>query len=220
MCRRCRRHRQPAPFLRGCFLAWGFKYGFTSGRRSVAEAAQRAQAIGYKWVALELDDPDWGPYNRSIWTEFAAEFRSRGMKIGPWFTEGGSIYQTPGGSDLAIAEVEGPGDYEGVINVIHGVGGGPLPSCSLAIVTNFNTPLQSREAAKPLIDANISCLTEAYMNENINATPDQMDRIARNLGWATSQPTFGVYPVGGNPPPSYSQWQDWPGADYLGEYII
>lgn len=140
------------------------------------------------------------------------------MLAGCWFTEGGNIYLAPGSSDLAIAEIEGPGDYEGVRNVIQGVGGGPLPKCPLATVTNFSTI--TRDMAKVLIDAGFSCLPEAYLNESPTLTPDRVDYTARNLGWATSQPVAGVYPVGGAPVPSYAQWGDWPLADYLGEYVI
>jgi hypothetical protein len=201
-------------------LAWGPMKGYTSGRHSLAETAALAQQKGYEWVVLELDDPATEAYNRSIWNEYVAAFHARGILAGCWFTEGGSIYKTPGNADLAIAELEGPGDYEGIMNVIKGAGGGSLPSCPLAICTNFNTPLQSREAARPLIDAGFTCLVEAYLNENPNATPDSMDRIARDLGWPTSQPVFGVYPVEGKPAPSYAQWADWPGVDYLGEYVL
>jgi hypothetical protein len=194
--------------------------GYSSGRHSLAEAARLAAAEGYEWAALELDDAETGPYNVSVWDQYTMAFRLHGMQAGCWFTEGGNLYQTPADAEFAIAEVEGPGDYEGVVNMIRGVGGGPLPTCPLAICTNFNTPLQSRAAAKPLIEAGFTCLTEAYINENPSATPDNMDRIARSLGWPTSQPVFGVYPVGGNPVPSYAEWADWPGADYLGEYVL
>jgi hypothetical protein len=143
-----------------------------------------------------------------------------GVKPGVWFTVGGNIYKTPSDAHFAIAEVEGPGDLEGVTNVIRGVGGGPLPSCPLAIVTNFST--MTRENSRPLIDAGFACLTEAYMNENLSQNPDNMHANARWLGWPTSQPVFGVYPTPSqpNPVPLYDQWQSWPGADYLGEYVL
>jgi hypothetical protein len=87
-------------------------------------------------------------------------------------------------------------------------------------VTNFNVPLQSRAYAQPLIDAGFSCLTECYLNENPNATPENLDRMARALGWPGSQPVFGMYPVGGNPVPDYSAWAHLPSVDYLGENLI
>lgn len=191
--------------------------GYSSGRHSLAEAAARCQAKGYEWVALELDDDETGAYNRSIYPQFLTAFRARGMKAGCWWTAGGSLYLTPPDSDFAIAECEGPGDYEGISNVI---AWGQLPHCPLAIVTNFNVPLVNRAAARPLIDAGFSCLTEAYLNENPEADPDGLDRIARDLGWPTSQPVAGVYPVGGEPVPDYSPWASWPMADYLGEYVL
>jgi hypothetical protein len=199
-------------------FAWVFVDGSISGHHTPADLMARCQAKGYEWVALELDDPHSHDANMAAWDSCMEQAHIRGMKFGPWFTEGGEIYKTPGGSDFAIAEVEGPGDLQGVTNVINGQGGGPLPSCSLAICTNFST--LNRDNCKPVIDAGFACLTESYINESAGMTPDNMDRVARYLGWPTSQPVFGVYPVGGNPPPSYAQWQDWPGVDYLGEYVV
>ena len=104
-----------------------------------------------------------------------------------------------------------------VLNVIAGVGAGPLPQCPKAIVTNFNF---DPAHAPTLIAAGFSCLTEAYINENPPSTPDNMDRLAKAYGWTVSQAVAGVYPVGGQPVPDYSQWEDWPLADYLGEYLL
>jgi hypothetical protein len=182
-------------------------------------------AKGYEWAALILDDSGadedgrlTGEYNRSIYPQFVDTFRFHGMLAGGWVTQGGNLYYVPADSDLAIAEIEGPGDYDGVVNVLRGQGGGPMPTCPLATVTNFST--MTREKAKVLIDAGFACLPEAYMNENPPQTPDAMDRVARNLGWPTSQPVAGVYPYLGAPPPVYPQAMTWPLADYLGEYII
>lgn len=165
-----------------------------------------------------MDDPETQEHNLRIYDEYVTTFHNHGMKAGCWYTAGGDIYKAPGSSDLAIAEIEGPGDYEGVRNVIQGVGGGPLPSCPLATVTNFST--MTRDMAKVLIDAGFTCMPEAYLNEHESHTPDNEDFQARQLGWPTSQPVAGVYPVNGQPPPSYAKWDDWPLADYLGEYVI
>lgn len=194
-------------------VAWMFHNGQFTER----QFAQRASVEGYAWAALEIDDPNYN--NLPRWPDFKWECESHGILPGVWVTEGGNIYMTPADAPFAIAEVEGPGDYEGVVNVINGVGAGPLPTCSLAVCTNFNTPLTTPAAAAPLIDAGFSCLTEAYLNENLNATPDNLDLMARNLGWATSQPVFGVYDAT-YPAPTYEQWHDWPGVDYLGEYVL
>lgn len=201
-------------------FAWGFSSGFAHGRHSVPQAADLCLAKygPGSWGALELDDGNFGPYNVSIYDEFVYHWNLRGMKAGPWFTEGGNLYKTPGNSDFAIAEVEGPGDLEGVTNICNGVGGGPLPDCSLAICTNFFT--LTRENTKVLRDHGFVCLTEAYMNELATLTPDRMDQVARYLGWPNSQPVFGVYPTASDPDPDYSQWEDWPGVDYLAEFVI
>lgn len=193
-------------------LAWMF----SNGQETPDSFAAKAKARGYEWAALELDDPNFDP--NVWWPVFAPACRQEGILPLAWFTEGGEVYKTPFDAAGAIAEVEGPGDLEGVTNVINGVGGGPLPKCPLAVCTNFST--LTRENVRPLIDAGFACLTEAYMNESLNLTPDRCDQKARELGWPTSQPVFGVYPVGGNPVPSYDQWQGWPGVDYLGEYVF
>ncbi len=226
MCRRCRRRLPQNPFRRGTFVAWGPQKGYKYGSYSLVDAAKRTAAAGYEWAALILDDDGSGPdaaqtaaYNRSIYRQWQEANRNEGVLAGCWFTQGGNMYQAPSDSDLAIAECEGPGDLEGILNIINKVGGyGPLPTCPLGMVTNFST--LTRENCKPIIAAGFTCLPEAYMNEVATMTPDAMDRTARNLGWSTSQPVAGVYPARGNPVPSYAQWADWPLADYILEYVI
>lgn len=156
-----------------------------------------------------------GEFNRFHYQSWQDANRSEGVLAGGWVTQGGSLYTIPNDSDLAIAECEGPGDYQGIVNVI---AGGQLPTCPIGMVTNFST--LTRENVKPLLAANITCLPEAYVNEQSHLTPDNMDRVAKNLGWSTSQPVAGVYPAHGNPVPPYPQADTWPLADYLLEYII
>jgi hypothetical protein len=193
-------------------VAWMFE----NGQMTPRQFAQKASVEGYEWAAIEIDDY----HNASRWPLFKFECEQHGIVPGAWVTVGGNLYMTPADSAFAIAECEGPGDYDGIVNHINGVAAGPLPNCKLAICTNFNTPLTTPAAAAPLIDAGFWCLTEAYLNENPNADPDGLDQMARSLGWPTSQPVFGMYPVGGQQPPTYAQWQDWPGVDYLGEYVL
>jgi hypothetical protein len=197
-------------------LAWGFWNGqFTP--RTFAEAAA---AKGYEWAALEIDDEDTGDHNLLLWPQFEFECVQHGLLAGTWTTEGGNIDMTPVDASFAIAELEGPGDYDGIMFAIENQ---RLPSCSLAVITNFNIPLTDTsgvprpEKAKPLIDAGFSCLTECYLGDNPNATPDEMDFKARQCGWPTSQPVFGVY---NKPPAAYAEWADWPGVDYLGENVL
>ena len=196
--------------------AWVFDSGEGSQQASPAEVAQWCAANGYAWSALEIDDERFNP--QTWWPAFRDAHLARGVIPGTWNTEGGNIYKTPSDAHFAICEIEGPGDWEGVANVIDGVGAGPLPTCSKAIITNFN--FDPAGAAK-LRNAGFSVLTEAYLNENPSASPENMDNLARAYGWSASQAVAGVYPVGGMPPPSYEQWDfEWPMADYLGEYLI
>lgn len=184
-------------------------------------------ALGYEWVVLQLDDDgssadvrETAEYNRSVWPEFCEQMRLRKVKAGGWVTQGGNIYLIPGDADLAIAEQEGPGDYDGIVNCLGGVGAGPVPQVPLGVVTNFST--LNRDRAKVLIDAGFTCLPEAYMNQNPSMTPENQDRIARNLGWPSSQPVAGVYPWQGQPVPSYEPYEAkyGPFDDYLLEYVL
>ncbi len=157
---------------------------FANGQLTPEQFAVKAKAKGYEWAALEYDDMAYDPL--TWYPEFHYHCLLHNILPGVWFTEGGEIYKTPGDAAFTIAEIEGPGDLEGVTNVINGAGGGPLPTCPKAIVTNFSG--LSRQNSKVLIDAQFSCLTESYMNASPGMTPDNMDLIARNLGWPTSQP--------------------------------
>jgi len=193
-------------------VAWMFE----NGQFTTHQFAQRAATAGYVWAALELDDYN----NAPRWGDFAIECRQKGIKPGVWVTEGAKISTTPADAELAIAELEGPGDYDGIITAIDG---GTLPSCPLAVCTNFNVPLTNPQGvpqpdkAKPLIDAGFTCLTECYLGDNPEATPERLDYTAKKLGWPATQAVFGVY----NALPSrYAQWADWPGVDYLGEYVL
>jgi len=177
--------------------------------------ATKAKAAGYSWAALELDDYD----NAQRWGPFQHACRAEGIDPGVWFTEGGNIPQTPLDAHFAIAELEGEGDYNGIMDA---VSANALPACPKAVCTNFNVPLTSQgaphpEFAAPLIAADFACLTEAYLGDNPNATPDNLNQMAQNLGWATSQPVFGVYNA---PLTTYGPWLGWHGwSAYLAEYL-
>lgn len=102
-----------------------------------------------------------------------------------------------------------------------------LPDCSLAVCTNFNHPIHpsndpaemaaAQAAAKVLIDADFACLTEAYIGDNANATPPNLDRMGKSLGWKSTQPVFGVYNA---PLSAYDPWKQGGWSVYLAEYLL
>ena len=200
------------PFRRGGFIAWGYDNGTFTPAQVAAWARARYGEGG--WLALELDDFD----NRRFWADHRQACHGNGLKAACWFTEGYNIATTPDDADVSIAELEGPfggpGDWEGINNAINW---GQLPDCRLAIITNFSDAQDGE--ADALVEHDFHCITEAYMNENPNADPGGLDRMARALGFAASQPAFGLYPVGGQPPPDYSAWASWNGAEYLVENV-
>jgi len=194
-------------------VAWGL----TNGQWTPQELVSRVVAKGYKWLAVEWDDPQSQAVNRALYPQIKQALNAQGVMCGPWFTEGGNVYLTPPGADLTIAELEGPGDY---IGIKYAEEQGWVPQVPKAVCTNFSTI--GLTEAQFLINHGYSCLTESYLNEAPSLTPDNQDRVARNLGWPTSQPVFGVYATVSqpNPVPLYNEWQDWPGVDYLGEYVL
>jgi len=158
----------------------------------MGDFAQKAFAHGYRAAAMELDD--FG--NAALWPEFKSACYAHGVKAGVWVTDGGNIINTPVDADFAIAEHEGPGDYDGIISAI---GFDDLPDCPLGLLTNFGTPLgtatgYSREAAKPLIDAGFACLTECYTGDNANLTKERLEFTATvQLGFPSAQAVYGIY---------------------------
>lgn len=127
-----------------------------------------------------------------------------------WVTDGWNLHLTPSDSEFVIAELESPGDYDGIV-------GAAVPTIPHAIITNFSPFWDHGRNPAPLIAAGWYCVTEAYIGDNPNATPDRLNGSAKNLGWSTSQPSFGVHNA---PLSAYDQWSDWPGCDYLAEYIF
>lgn len=97
-----------------------------------------------------------------------------------------------------------------------------LPGCPLAIITNLDFTdtqgVDQPELAAPIIEAGFACITECYLGDNPQATPENMDFRARGLGWERTQPAFGLYNA---PAETYLPWIDWPGScDYLAEHVL
>lgn len=151
------------------------------------------------------------------WPDVRSALADRGITPGVWFTYGGNLAFTPGDAAFVIAEVEGEDDYQGVLANLN-------QSVPHAILTNFSPFVvngeYSRDRATPLINAGWECMTECYVGDNPQATPDRMDFTARaHLGFPRTQPTFGPYSGGGMS--DYTAWMNWPGwSVYLAEYIF
>lgn len=94
-----------------------------------------------------------------------------------------------------------------------------------SVVTNF-APFVTSEGypdpskSKPLVDAGWACLTESYLGEAPNATPENLDFYARShLGWTETQPVIGIYggktfddyPTRNN----YRNWSVWDAGEVL-----
>lgn len=80
-----------------------------------------------------------------------------------------------------------------------------------AVCTNFaafvdQDGLPDPSKSQPLVDAGWACMTECYLSEAPNATPENTDFYARShLGWTETQPVLGLY--GGK------TWSDYPTRD-------
>jgi len=75
-----------------------------------------------------------------------------------------------------------------------------FPAMPAAVVTTFvglgalNSGGYDSSIAKPVVEAGFHCLTEAYMSESPNWTPERLDWTAKtHLGFPVTQPTIGLW---------------------------
>ena len=181
----------------------------SNGRYTPTSAAQTAKAKGYKWLAMEWNQ--WGNSQRGTAMKQACD--ATGLIFTIWFTRSGQ----PGNDmDFTAAEARkavvesGAAGFLGEGEIPPELTGGvqnpqeqnwpdlihELEDLDIAkgVVTNFapfihNDGRPFPEKAKPLIDAGWACVTENFISETPNATPDRTDFYARtNLGWSETQP--------------------------------
>lgn len=178
-------------------------------RRLAIKAAQH----GYKWLALELDDFD-GVDN---WPYFHEACLAESIIPGTWVTEGGNLgLMEPGNSEFMIAEDEGPGDREGILNAI----ARGLPDKPKAIIGNgWHT--SGGLGLGQAVDEGFFYLTECYARTDdghaTGYTPNALaDNAHVNLGfsYARINPSFGQF--GGASDADYAAfktknpgWSDW-----------
>lgn len=157
---------------------------------------------------------EWNQFgNSSRGTAMKAACDANGLIFTIWFTRSGQpgndMDFTPAEARKAIVE-SGAAGFLGEAEVPPELGGGvPNPQeqnwpdliheladlqIPKGVVTNFapfvhNNGTPYPEKAKPLIDANWSCVTECFISESPNATPaNTNDYATRVLGWAETQP--------------------------------
>jgi hypothetical protein len=188
--------------------------------------ATKAVVAGYRWVCYE-----WYAYNNASRGPAMLEAcASSGLVFTIWLTrpfDAGIVRQACLDSRAAgiSLEAEIPGfvpeavDWQACVNAI-----ADLPIAK-SVVTNFAPFVDVNgypdpAKSKPLVDAGWACLTEAYLGEAPNATPENLDFYARaHLGWTETQPVLGIYggktladyPTRGN----YRNWSCWDAGEVL-----
>lgn len=174
---------------------------------------------------------EWNDYNNA---QYAQQMRdacaNHNLIFTIWLTrpfDAASVRQACLDSQAAgvICEGEIPGftpeavDWASVANAVKDL---PIPK---AVVTNFAAFVDEQgypapDKAKPLVDAGWACMTECYLGEAPNATPENTDWYARtHLGWTETQPvlglyggkTFADYPTRDN----YRNWSVWDAGEVL-----
>lgn len=198
-----------------------------SGRFSSAhDFATKAALAGYRWVAFE-----WNDYgNKGRGQEMRDACTNHDLIFTIWLTrafDAASVRQACLDSQArgVICEGEIPGyvpeavDWPAVISAVADL---PIPK---AICTNFAPFVDEQgyptpEKARPLVEAGWACLTECYLAEAPNSTPENQDFYARShLGWAETQPVLGIYggktfddyPTRDN----YRNWSVWDAGEVL-----
>lgn len=157
-------------------------------------------ASQYKWVAFQWNDHGNQPRGPAVRDACALH----GLIYTIWLTrpfDAQSVREaclTSGASGVTL-EGEIPGfrpeavDWAAVVSAIADL------QIAKSVVTNFapfvdENALPAPEKAKPLVDDGWACLTECYLGEAPNATPENTDWYAKaHLGWSETQPVIGIY---------------------------
>ena len=181
---------------------------------------------GYRWVAFEWND--YGNQARAQAMRDACA--NHGLVFTIWLTrpfnpQMARIACLDSQAQGLICEGEIPGyvpeavDWPAMISAV-----ADLPIYK-AVCTNFAPfvtieGLPDRSKSQPLVDAGWACMTEAYLGEAPNATPENLDWYARtHLGWSETQPVLGIYggktfadyPTRDN----YRNWSVWDAGEVL-----
>lgn len=181
---------------------------------------------GYRWVAFEWND--YGNEARAAQVRDACAASDLVFTI--WLTR--PVTPTlvrsatlASGAAGVLVEGEIPGFVDEAVDwaaVVAAVADLPVYK---GVVTNF-APFVTQdgfpdpEKARPLVEAGWACLTECYLSEAPNSTPENQDFYARaHLGWPRTQPVIGIYggktfddyPTRDN----YRNWSVWDAGEVL-----
>lgn len=136
---------------------------------------------------------------RPLALELRIACRAYDLTFGVWEAEPmpgtGAVAVLESGADHYIAQAESPRPWQSIVDTFRWA----YPKLPAAVITTFwgLGALEDRYDAfvsLPVVEAGFKCLTEAYVVDNPNATPDNLDWIATTkLGWEVSQPAIGVY---------------------------
>lgn len=170
------------------------------------EAATKAKAHGYKWVAYQLNDENLGPVQRQNCAAFRSAFKAQGLIFTCWMTrhfDGPLVrqYVEQYDPDGIILEGEIPAHRPEAVNwseVIFHLADKKIPK---AVVSNFapfvhedGTP--APEYAKPLIDDGWAYISECFISESPNSTPANTDWYAKtHLKWPRTQPMIEAWRI-------------------------
>lgn len=137
-----------------------------------------------------------------------------GLTFGIWESEpqpgtgAEAVFAT--GAEHYVAQAETPRDWEAIVSDFRQAYAAPFPA---AVVTTFGGIGATEDGydpsvSRPVIEAGFRCLTESYVNDNPQATPDAMRWTAmEKLGWPEAQPVIGV-------------WGDFPAERYITEHNL
>lgn len=184
---------------------------------------------GYKWVCFQ-----WNDYgNAARGPALRAACDKYGLVFTIWLTrpfDASSVRQAllASEADGLSLEAEIPGhvpeavDWRAVVDAVADIN---VPK---SVVTNFapfvvqvnGQFVPDASIARPLVENGWACLTECYLGEAPQATPENTDWYAKtHLGWAETQPVIGVYggATWGSYPTrdNYRNWSVWDAGEVL-----
>ena len=182
--------------------------------------AVKAKARGYKWLALEIDDPAYTP--EDTWPYFHEACLAEGIIPGTWVTQGGNLgLYEPGNSEFMLAEDEGPGDREGILLAMQR----GLPDKPKGIIGSGWHNSESKSQLQPVHNEGWWFHSECYARTDdgraTGYTPQRLaDNAHVNLGFPYDriQPSFGRF--GGATEEDYDQWMTGGWSDWLVEGVL